>query len=366
MAPVPAPVPLLADGDVRLRRHLDSDIDGVVEQCRDPLSRRWTTVPLEYTRDDARRFVREVMPGGWLADQEWGFAVEVDGRYAGTVSLRNEGAGRAEIAFGTHPWVRGTGAVTRALRLLLDWGFADRELESVVWFAHVGNWASRKTAWRLGFTFAGTLRRRLAQRGELRDAWAATLLREDPREPRTRWLEVPVLHGDRVLLRRPREDDVPRIVAACQDPEAQRWLGGLPSPYAGSDARDWLAEIAEGAATGRMVTWAVADAADDRFLGSLGIFDVDPDSGAEVGYLTHPEARGRGLTAEACGLAVRYALGDLGLPKVRAAAAAGNLASRRVLEACGFRSWGVERRAVRVRDGWADAVRYDVIAASPG
>ena len=71
--------PTLTDGVVTLRAHTDDDVEAVVEQCRDPLSVEWTTVPLEYSREDAKRFVREAMPGGWASDQEWGFAVEYDG-----------------------------------------------------------------------------------------------------------------------------------------------------------------------------------------------------------------------------------------------------------------------------------------------
>ncbi|ANH36711.1 Spermidine N(1)-acetyltransferase [Nocardioides dokdonensis FR1436] len=187
-----SPAPTLTDARegapvVILRAHRPDDAQGSYEQCQDPLSQEWTTVPLPYTREMAHGFVTEMMPGGWSDDSEWGFALDVDGRYAGTVSLRNEGDGRAEIAYGSHPWVRGTGAVERALRLLLDWGFAERDLRTVVWWANTGNWASRKVAWRLGFTMEGTVRQYLPHRGELRDAWVATLLAGDPREPRTAW-----------------------------------------------------------------------------------------------------------------------------------------------------------------------------------
>src|SRR4051812_34973502 len=161
-------VPTLTDGVVTLRRHREADVDAVVEQSRDPLSRRWTKVPHPYGRDDARRFVRDVMPGGWAADQEWAFAVEAvdDGaaRYAGTVSLRSEGEGRAEIAYGSHPWARGHGIMERALRLLLAWGFSPvqeggRGLDTVIWWAEVGNWSSRRLAWKVGFPCDGTVRR---------------------------------------------------------------------------------------------------------------------------------------------------------------------------------------------------------------
>ena len=50
----------------------------------------------------------------------------------------------------------------------------------MIWWAHAGNWASRKLAWRLGFSFDGTVRQWLPQRGELRDGWVGTLLRGEP------------------------------------------------------------------------------------------------------------------------------------------------------------------------------------------
>lgn len=176
--------PVLTDGNVRIRAHHDDDIERLLEQCRDPLSIEWTTVPTPYSRDDAATFVRHVMPGGWASDQEWGFAVEYDGRFGGTVSLRNRGAHLAEVAFGAHPDVRGTGAMERSLRLLLEWGFRERGLATVIWYANVGNLGSRDLVRRLGFSFDGTLRGYLDHRGTPTDAWAGTLLRGEPMRPR--------------------------------------------------------------------------------------------------------------------------------------------------------------------------------------
>jgi RimJ/RimL family protein N-acetyltransferase len=170
-------VPVLSDGVVTLRAHHDDDVARIVEQCLDPVSVEWTTVPLGYTRDDATTFVRHVMPGGWASDQEWGFAVEYGARFGGTVSLRNRAPHLAEVAYGAHPDVRGTGAMERALRLLLGWGFEERGLQTVIWYANAGNVASRRLAQRVGFSFDGTLRGFLDHRGTPTDAWVGTLLR---------------------------------------------------------------------------------------------------------------------------------------------------------------------------------------------
>jgi len=149
----PDDVPTLTDGVVTLRAHRPDDVDAVVEQGSDPVSLRWTTVPSPYHREHAEDFVGRVIPQGWDDGSAWRFAVEArddDGtpRYCGTIELRDEGSDRAEVAYGAHPWARGRGIVRRGLELLLSWGFEERGLRTVIWWANRGNWASRRTAWR--------------------------------------------------------------------------------------------------------------------------------------------------------------------------------------------------------------------------
>ena len=231
--------------------------------------------------------------------------VEARGQVRRHVALRNKGDRRGEIAYGSHPWVRGTGHVEHALRMLLDWGFREKDLATVIWLANVGNWASRRVAWKLGFAFEGTLRQWLSHRGELRDAWVGTLLSGDPREPQGRWIDDAVLERGGVRLRPFREDDAPRVVEACREERTTRWLAELPAPYTEDDALSFIHGRTGLRASGRGLSWAVADPATDALLGSVGLFDVTDDLAfGEVGYWTHPEARGRGVMTAAVGLVV--------------------------------------------------------------
>ncbi len=369
----PDDVPTLTDGVVTLRAHHEDDVDGVLEQSTDPVSRAWTTVPVPYTRDHAKRFVREVMPGGWLTDQEWGFAVEYDGRYAATVTLRNEGERRAEIAYASHPRIRGTGGMERALRLLLDWGFDDtggRDLHTVIWWANRGNWASRRLAWRLGFGIDASLRAWLPQRGDLLDAWGGTLLRTDERRPRHPWLGRPVIDSGRLPLRlRPlRDHDADRLVEGSSDPETTSWLGGLPAPFGPEQARELVLEVGERAAAGTDLSLATAATDDDRLVGLVSLTGIGGlHESAELGYWVHPSERGRGVATETVRLAVRHAFvaaedGGLGLVRVTAHAAVDNHASRRVLDRAGLVELAVEHRATRTRRGLVDAVLYEALS----
>jgi RimJ/RimL family protein N-acetyltransferase len=356
----PLTAPTLTDGVVTLRAHRADDVPRMVEQCRDPESIAWTTVPVPYTEEDAREYGLGLLPQGWIDGSEWAFAVEVEGRYAGTVSLRNEGPGRAEIAFGSHPDVRGTGAIERGCRLLVGWGFDELELETIVWRAFTGNWASRRLAWRLGFAQEGTLRKYLPHRGERRDAWVGTLLKGDPRQPRTTWLDVPVLEGDGFRLRPVREDDAPRVQEGTAEREATRWLGHKPAPYTLDDALTYVERRKELAASGQCVTWAIADPGDDRILGTVLWFNWTPGVECELGWWLHPDARGRGLATRSVRLAVGHVFETLGVRRVTAFAAVENTASRRVAETVGFRLYGIERYGAQVRDDWVDMALYDL------
>ncbi|MGN6781162.1 MAG: GNAT family N-acetyltransferase [Marmoricola sp.] len=368
-----SPVPLLTDGDVSLRAHSEDDVDRVLEQCRDPLSVEWTTVPTTYTRDDAKRFVREAMPGGWATDREWAFAVEYQGRFAGTMSLRNNDDGRAEVAYGAHPDVRGTGAMERALRLLLDWGFSPvedggRGLQCVIWWANEGNWGSRRLAWRAGFDIApGVVRRWLPHRGKLRDAWVGTLLPEDERTPRHPWYDVPVVDLGSVRLRPLADGDEPLVVETCNDPVSRRWMRQLPDPYLPEHARTWIGRQRLGVATGQAVVWAIADPASDALLGVVNLFSLDEEDGqAELGYWVHPAARGRGVATAGARAAVRHGLlptedGGMGLLRVHAVAALANEPSCRALRSAGLREVGVEHAAMRIAGEPTDAMRFEAV-----
>ena len=46
-------VPTLTDGAVTLRAHAAADLQRSWEQCQDPESIRWTTVPVPYSHADA-------------------------------------------------------------------------------------------------------------------------------------------------------------------------------------------------------------------------------------------------------------------------------------------------------------------------
>ncbi|AEG44190.1 RimJ/RimL family protein N-acetyltransferase [Isoptericola variabilis J7] len=188
---------VLATDRVRLSVPTERDVDVVAEICTDPAIAEWTTVPSPYTRADAEGFVTGMVVDGWATGTSFTWAVrdpgDTDGPVLGMVGMTCEGAEGVErvgeLGYWAAPAARGRGLTTEAARLVVDWALDPEGLGLVRahWSAYVGNWASRRVAWKLGFRFEGTLRRWALQRGARRDAWVGSLLPEDPREPSEPW-----------------------------------------------------------------------------------------------------------------------------------------------------------------------------------
>jgi [ribosomal protein S5]-alanine N-acetyltransferase len=371
---VPAP-PVLTDGVVTLRAHTPDDIDDMVTMCADPESGRWTTaIPIPYGRSDAERFLNDILPIE-AAKGSVTWAIEaLDGsrpRYAANLALM---AGPPpEIGYVAAPWARGRGFMTRAVRLATRWGFDVARLPVVQWKAIAGNIASWRVAHACGFAFHGTIPQSLAQRGELRDCWYASLHPDDEQVPRTTWWRVPELRGTRVRLRAHTEADVQRIVEACSDESTQQWLAHLPRPYTERDAREYVAGRELGSSLGQSVTWAVTGLDDDRLLANISIFKLDDvylPTGGEIGYWAHPDARGRGVVSEAVELVVKHAFtpverGGLGRHRLQIGAAWSNTASRRVAERAGFTLVGHYHKDGVIgidRDKLDDGAWYELLA----
>lgn len=368
----PDDVPELSDGRVRLRGHLETDVDAIVEMCRDPLVRQWTSLPEQYGPAHAESFLHEMVAPGWQSGTARGWAIEAideNGlpRYAGNIDVR--GGPASNLGFLLHPWARGRGIASGALRLALRWCFAEGGVESVSWLARVGNVASRRVAWATGFSFHGTLPRQLG-RTPLSDAWLATVVAGDDLRPRTPWLSPAVLRGKRVLLRPFTEADIPRIVEACSDARTRQWLSTLPAPYTEDSARTYLGSMPVEESLAQRVAWCVADPETDLLLANVAIFDLggDEPSSGEIGYWTHPAARGRGVMTEAVGLVVDHGLapadeGGLGLRRLQLLAAAGNAASANIARRTGFVEVGRERRAELLGDGsYDDLLTFDILS----
>jgi RimJ/RimL family protein N-acetyltransferase len=370
----PEDVPVLTDGVVTLRAATPDDVDPAHRMCQDPEMQRWTTIPVPYERENAVHFLTEMMPAGWRDGGTRGWVIEYDGQFAGSIDLRDSEGGAGEVGFAVAPWARGSGVMTRALKVVVRHAFDDLGWDRVIWRAFVGNWGSRRVAWKCGFRGLVVVPGGGVARGVRHDEWIATIGRDDELQPQGNWWQVPEIERGGIRLRAWRSTDAKRVAEACNDERTQFWLAGMPSPYGVTDAEGFIETRQENLASGEGVSWAIADPESDELLGCVSVFDmnhrIDKTLG-EIGYWLHPEARGRGMMSTAVGLVIEQAFkpvaeGGLGRRRLMLFAAESNTASAHVAEVNGFTHVGTERSAGPLRDGtYSNILSFDLLSTDP-
>jgi RimJ/RimL family protein N-acetyltransferase len=161
--------------------------------------------------------------------------------------------------------------------------------------------------------------------------------------------------GEKITLRPADDRDTEALVVACTDPESARWTA-LPPGYDRERARGFIHEYAPGWWQRRQgAVWVIADP-DDAYAAQidLRVYQEDPEV-ADVGFLSHPAARGRGYMTAALRAVTRFGIEELGLRRVEWKAHVGNDASRRVAEKAGFTFEGVLRQGCTARGERFDA-----------
>jgi len=94
-------------------------------------------------------------------------------------------AGRQlEIGYTLIPSERGKRYCTEAIQIMLDFLFLSMETTRIQATTDTRNLASQKVLEKTGFKKEGTLRKYIFVRGELRDAYLYSILREEWKEPR--------------------------------------------------------------------------------------------------------------------------------------------------------------------------------------
>jgi RimJ/RimL family protein N-acetyltransferase len=172
--PIPFPPAGVSDGIVALRPLTGADA---------PVLGRYVG---EYTRQD---------PAVWLAEQstlaEAGLALDLavadrsSDAMVGLVQLQRFDwpNHRASLGLWLLPEARGRGHMTRALRLLVGWVFAEGHLDRIEYLAQADNERSILLAERCGFVREGELRSCLVMDRRHHDAVLLAALREDWRPP---------------------------------------------------------------------------------------------------------------------------------------------------------------------------------------
>ncbi|MDX9751131.1 MAG: GNAT family N-acetyltransferase [Flavobacteriales bacterium] len=150
------------------------------------------------------------------------------------------------------------------------------------------------------------------------------------------------LRTDRLVLRPIAPTDVHDVFRGLSHPDVVRHYGvHCPTLEATREQMDWYATIAR---EGTGAWWAVRSAADDTFLGAIGLNNIMASHRrGELGFWLMPAHWRKGYIAEALPAVIDHAFNSLGLHRLMAEVETGNTASANVLRRAGFTQEGTLR-----------------------
>lgn len=107
---------------------------------------------------------------------------------------------------------------------------------------------------------------------------------------------------------------------------------------------------------------------DDALLGGISLSNIRrgiTQSGTLGYWIGKPHAR-QGIMTEALRCVLTFAFEDLGLHRVAAACLPTNVASRRLLEKCGFRQEGYATKYLKINGVWSDHALFALLREEAG
>ncbi len=161
---------------MNLRRAEKDDVSLVVEW--------WSNS--EYMGDfqDVMAISRAQMKKVMLEDTIFFMIERRDGAKIGHISGWRHGRICVEIGFALVPSERGKGYGTEAIQMMVDHLFLKREIVRIQAPTATGNIASQKALEKAGFSKEGVMRKSLYAKGEYKDQYLYSILREEWKTPK--------------------------------------------------------------------------------------------------------------------------------------------------------------------------------------
>ena len=175
---------------------------------------------------------------------------------------------------------------------------------------------------------------------------------------------APANAPERLVHVRPfqQEDALPMYQAARESMEQLRaWMTWCRADFSLAHAEAFVAQSARAWARGEQFSFAIMDARDHSFLGSVGLNHLDQTHKfANVGYWVRNAAAGRGVATVAVQQVAAFGLGELGLNRLEFLIPTINVASQRVAQKSGAKFEGVLRNRLMISGRSHDAAMYAV------
>jgi RimJ/RimL family protein N-acetyltransferase len=166
------------------------------------------------------------------------------------------------------------------------------------------------------------------------------------------------LETSRLWLRWPRVADAAAIQRYSSKWEVARFTARIPHPYPAGEAERYIFAARQANAAGDDLILAIASNRGKRE--PFGMISVESrlQGRLTLGYALAPEVWGKGYASEASRAIVDASFLLTNAIEILATTRLENVASRRVLEKCGFVHQGVGREGAPARGGMVDVDRF--------
>ncbi len=159
-----------------------------------------------------------------------------------------------------------------------------------------------------------------------------------------------ILRTERLILRRPRSDDVAAMHVILSDPIAMRYWSTLPHATL-AETEAWIAKTIDAIIAGECDDFFIER--EGLLIGKAGLWHRN-----ELGFLFSPTVWGKGYAREALSAVIDRAFSVGGHDALRAEADPRNERCLRLLARLGFRETGRAERTFHVGGEWSDSVYF--------
>lgn len=122
-------------------------------------------------------------------------------------------------------------------------------------------------------------------------------------------------------------------------------FSGLDEKYKNQEYYNWVIELKE----------------TKDLVGMINFHVDNRNESVEFNYATDNRFWGRGIMTEALNAVTKFALEEMHVNRIQGGCVISNLASKRVIEKCGYEFEGVLKSYVKLRDGYHDMNMYSII-----
>ncbi|MEQ8279809.1 MAG: GNAT family N-acetyltransferase [Deltaproteobacteria bacterium] len=175
---------------------------------------------------------------------------------------------------------------------------------------------------------------------------------------------LPRLDTERLVLRRPRDEDTVGLFAIYGDPEVMRYWSRGPMTDE-DEAQQLIDDIHDyfAARPQELVEWVVARREDDFVIGTVTLASIShAHQRAEIGFAFARSEWGKGVASEAVTAVFDFAFERFGMLRIEADVDPENTRSLAMLERFGFQREGYLRERYRVGGGVQDTVMLGLLA----